>query len=71
MVDPSDNHVGCWFSVRDRENVSRETTITLLNDGGKAGYGDRVAFWADRSQTASPVADFVAGGEAVLIDAAY
>jgi|GEM_PF-2748571 len=67
LAEPTSNDIGCWFSVWDGENVSGETTITLLNNGGAAAYEERLAFWGERSQPGVPVADFVGTGEAALM----
>lgn len=69
-AEPLANTTGCWYSVWDGEKTAGETTITLLNDGGRAGYDARVEFWASR-RTVTPIADFSGtgyDGDAVLLE---
>jgi len=70
LADPTSNTTGCWYSVWDGEKKAGETTITLLNNGGRAGYEARVEFWESR-RTVTPVVDFFGtgyDGDAVLVE---
>lgn len=76
-VQPNDATTGCWFSINpggEATSPAGETTVTLLNNGGRESYEYEVERWtANASKTVTPVEDFTGvnfDGDAILVEQA-